>query len=213
MSVSEQEYHAAGGKQTAVTMSGVFIENMKAIRHYVSSFFTSEQDVEDVIQDLYLRLVEREYGAENIRHPRAFVYKVARNLSLNQRAYAHQRQGESLTLAQEENLMQSASLDDVIEQQQRYEHFCQAVNALPAQCRRVFIMKKIEGRSNSDIAAALKISLSTVDTHLARGLIACSKHLRKQGHGEMHRVSRNAPSNTSRAANHPDTCYESDSTL
>ena len=47
------------------------------------------------------------------------------------------------------------------------------VAEFPAQCRRVFILRKVLGYSHKEISAAMGISVSTVEKHLARAMMRC----------------------------------------
>ena len=42
-----------------------------------------------------------------------------------------------------------------------------ALNALPERCRQIFILSKIEGRKQYDIARMLHISVNTVESQMA----------------------------------------------
>ena len=46
----------------------------------------------------------------------------------------------------------------------------QAIHALPARCREVMILRKIEGLSQKEIAVRLGIAEGTVQVHIGRGL-------------------------------------------
>ena len=46
------------------------------------------------------------------------------------------------------------------------ERIRQAVDALPEQCRRVFIMHKLEGLRNRDVARELGITVNTVEAQM-----------------------------------------------
>lgn len=159
----------------------IFQHNIKALKGYLKRFFSNSQDLDDLLQDVYLRVAEAEQKAE-ITAPKAFIYKVAKNLALNEKSRARHK----LTAAMDDEvlaqLLDSLSMEDSFEQQQRFEHFCRAINKLPPQCKKVFILKKIQGLSNTAIAEQLNITLSTVDKHLAKGLIDCRNELQKMGH-------------------------------
>ena len=54
------------------------------------------------------------------------------------------------------------------------------IDDLPQQCGRVVRLRKIDGRSPSEIAVLLGISVSTVEKHLAKGLELIVTGLREQ---------------------------------
>ncbi len=159
----------------------VFQKNMTPLKHYVSRFFSSSHDVEDVLQDVFIRVVEAEQK-NYIDMPKAFIYKVAKNLALNEKSKASQQLQSFIEPDELEKITAGIALEDLIEQEQRFEHFCSSVNKLPPQCKKVFIMKKVHGLANSEIAQQLNISVGTVDKHLAKGLITCRNDLQRLGH-------------------------------
>jgi len=72
-------------------------------------------------------------------------------------------------------------VESEVDSQERFLHFCRAVRALPLQCRRAFILKKVYGLSQREIAAYLEISESTVEKHVARGTLDCWSYLDARG--------------------------------
>ena len=65
-------------------------------------------------------------------------------------------------LAPDEYAAGEPSLGRAMDERQRLQLFTEAVATLPPQCQRVFVMKRVYGYSQRDIAARLKISESTV---------------------------------------------------
>ena len=158
------------------------MKNLSGLRCYLHRFFHSEHDIEDVLHDAYIRAVEAE-KVTCIKTPRAFLYKVCKNLALNHQTSAAQRLTDHIADFEELNVLQdSVLLEEQVEQETRFVQFCNSVKRLPPQCRRVFVLKKVYGLSNKEIALRLDIAVSTVDKHLARGLVACRNYLEQKGY-------------------------------
>ena len=147
-------------------------------------------DVEDVLQETYLRLFQAA-KRQPIRSPRAFMLKTVRNLALNKLRWADAlnhvvevekpADGES---KQEFSLEEGA--DDLtpeiaLESQQEFSVFCQAIRALPRQCRRVMLLRRVYGLSQREVAVRLGISERTVENHIAKAAVACSDFMEAHG--------------------------------
>jgi RNA polymerase sigma factor (sigma-70 family) len=138
-------------------------------------------EIEDIVQETYVRVCQFEQVG-NIRHPRSFLYRTARNLALD-----HIKRSESRTTVglpgddedRGEGDVSQAGLDvyDQLAAKQEFEIFCEAVQQLPLQCRRVFVMRKVYGYSQKEIARALDIGESTVEKHIAYGIKRCSSFI------------------------------------
>jgi RNA polymerase sigma-70 factor (ECF subfamily) len=62
---------------------------------------------------------------------------------------------------------------------EEFSQFCEAVRFLPLQCRRVFVLRKVYGFSQREVAKQLEIAESTVEKHVALGLRRCSERMTK----------------------------------
>ena len=61
-----------------------------------------------------------------------------------------------------------------VEASERFELFCRAVARLPDVCRRAFVLRRVYGFSQREIAEHLGISIKTVEAHLAKGIVRCT---------------------------------------
>lgn len=149
--------------------------HLPLLRRFVSRFFANHQDVEDIAQEAYLRAFQS--GRDNPpRSPRAFLLRVARNLALNELSRKSRWMTENIEAAGLEQ-RSGNTLEDDLQSQQRLSLFCEAASNLPMQCRKVFLMRKVYGYTQREIARELGISEKTVEKHVATGLLRCSRYL------------------------------------
>jgi RNA polymerase sigma-70 factor (ECF subfamily) len=136
-----------------------------------------------VAQESYLRAFDAQQSGEELRSPKAFLFRIAKNIALNELG----RKSRQLTdyiedSAQPDVLGADSSAEERVIAQERLTLYCQAVATLPPQCRRAFLLRKVYGLSHKDIGEQLGISVSTVEKHIASGLLRCSLYLKERGH-------------------------------
>jgi RNA polymerase sigma-70 factor (ECF subfamily) len=71
-------------------------------------------------------------------------------------------------------------VEQEVDGRRRLALFANAVAALPSQCRKVLVLKKIEGLSQREIAIRLGIAESTVEKHLAKALLLTRDYMARR---------------------------------
>lgn len=146
-------------------------------------------DTDDLIQEAYARLWTADMHA--VRQPRAYFYATVRNLLAERARRARivpmERMGEVEALR---ILSEEPGPERRASARQELERLLQAVDGLPAQCRRAFELRKFQGLSQRQIAAAMGIAEKTVEKHLAKALVRIGRAMRDAGEdgGEAERV-------------------------
>lgn len=129
------------------------------------------------MQEAYVRVCQVE-KLEDIKYPRAFLLRTAKNLALDYVKSAGVRLTEGMD---EEELGLAAQGADTtyaqVAAREEFAMFCEAVRYLPEQCRRAFVLKKVYGYSQREIARFMEISESTVEKHIASGMKHCNSYL------------------------------------
>lgn len=169
----------------AVAISTAFVENESAIKRFLRRFFSGSHDIEEVSQETFLKAFQAAKSRE-IEQPKAFLFGVARNVALKRLSKNSRAIIEFIEDSHPSgDIADEVGLEDALESRQRMLIFAEAVSTLPAQCQRVFIMKKVYGLSHKEISARLKISVSTVEKHVANGLFRCGEYMKKKERGEQ----------------------------
>lgn len=122
---------------------------------------------DDIVQEALARLWEQDFAA--IRNGRSYLYATVRHLlseyARRSRIVPIELLGEidSLNLISEE-----PGPDRQVGARQELAELRGIVAELPAQCRRVFELRKFEGLSQKDVALKMGLSEKTVENHLTR---------------------------------------------
>lgn len=121
------------------------------------SYLHNLDDAEEVLQDTLIQYWNKGPAFENKAHEKAWLLRVAANLSKNRIAYNKVRSTDELkeTLA--------------AEQREDLSFVWEAVKELPVKYREVIHLFYYEGLSTAQIAAVLQQKESTVRSHLMRG--------------------------------------------
>lgn len=132
-------------------------------------------EAEDIASFAFIKIWKRHNQFDNAKNIRSYLYQIVRNdclkyLQQNDRRNRTQREIEYLNIADS-----SADCEADIIPAELYSDLYKSLNNLPAECRKVFKMLYIEGKSVKEIAGELKISASTVKTQKARGLAMLRK--------------------------------------
>ena len=138
----------------------------KLVRQY------GAQDAEDLLQETWLRVAPYE-GVREIRHPRAFLMRIASNLAADRGARRSRRalHADEVSRSHGWGFESPAQADELLMKQ--------LVLGLPEPLRDVFVLSRFGGLSNSQIGEQLGISPKTVEWRMTKALAHCAAQLRR----------------------------------
>jgi len=127
-------------------------------------------DVEDIVQESYCRIACLT-DVSHIRSGRAYLFTTARMLVLER---IRRSRVVSIDTAMEidkiDLVYDAPSPEQIVTGRHEFQRVKRLIDALPERCRKVFRMRKIDGLSQRQVAAALGISEHTVENDVAKGL-------------------------------------------
>jgi RNA polymerase sigma factor (sigma-70 family) len=139
------------------------------LRRYFAKRVPAGQ-IDDLVQEVFLRLQAHDAKAP-ITHLDRYLFTVAASVLTDQsrrRAVRHDAAHESFE--ERHHPVEERSPERVLLDREDLDVVMQAIAALPARTRDVFVLHRFEEMSGSRIAAALGLSVSAVEKHIMRAL-------------------------------------------
>ena len=140
-----------------------------ALRRWLTRSPVPGVDPDDVIQEAYTVLAELP-SIEGILHPRAYLFQVARSLVVR-----HIRRARIVSITAIDNLESLDRADDGATPEQQaidrdeLRRLAVAIAAMPGKTQEAFILRRVRGLSQRQIASEMQISENTVEKHISRG--------------------------------------------
>jgi RNA polymerase sigma-70 factor (ECF subfamily) len=135
------------------------------------------EDVEDIVQECYCRLSQLS-DLSQIAEPRAYLFAMARNLAHRQRQRARVVRIEPIAEAEGSELASDLPLPDRIAVgRQELDRVRAALATLSDRARRIFLLRRVDGLSQKEIAARLGVTEMVVENDASRSLRAILRML------------------------------------
>lgn len=137
----------------------------------------SENKAEDLVQDVFMKIWQTRDTLSTIDNLNAYIFKIAQNAAVDQlRKMAKDILLITETLTDNETT-DSESPSELLLNKELRELIDDAIKQLPAQQKRIFIMRWMEGLSHEEIAQKMNISISTAQNHMRQALINLRSYL------------------------------------
>ena len=140
------------------------------LHRYAYTLLQDSEEANDIVQSAFTRLWEKRESVTFDADIQGYLYTSVHNLSLN-----HIRKGRSKTRYLQYKGSQPAyfpgsGADDKALATELAFRIMQATEALPEQCRIIFLKSREEGKKYAEIAAELGIAVKTVEAQMSKAL-------------------------------------------
>ena len=159
----------------------------KPLKTYAFRFVNDKDIAEDVVQDVFFELwSRREYiRFENQPEVKSYLFKSVYNRSLNI-INAGLLEKKTLDDTAEELLLKNYHFSHIQNQEHSLllkeleDEIALFIETLPPQCKKVFVLSRIQELKNKEIAEQLGISIKAVEKHITKALALLKEHLMKK---------------------------------
>ena len=155
--------------------ASLFRKYYEPLYHFAGRFVKDAQAAENIVQDVFIKLWDKRAEWHVQSSVKSYLYTAVKNHSLN-----YLKREKSMIPIDEvaANLRHCipSPEEDLIENEMA-EAVREAIERLPQQCRRIYLMKRYDDLTYSEIAEVLNVSINTVKTQMKRAIKSLHKNL------------------------------------
>jgi len=158
------------------TFQYLFSTYYKLLSLFALRYVTDLDIAKEIVQDLFVHLYEIRGELIISTSLKAYLYQSVRYRCLNhlKKAQSHAKHLENLAAPADTG----TELEDRIMETELEEAVFLQIDQLPEQCKRIFLMSRVEGKKNKEIANILSISIRTVETQISKALKTLRENLK-----------------------------------
>jgi RNA polymerase sigma factor (sigma-70 family) len=184
--ISQRHFIGANGlpqtrKEIVAWVGSHVLPHEGDVRRWLGRFVTDAADADDVIQEAYCRIAALESVA-HIDSARAYLFQTARHIALE-----HIRRSRIVRIDSVTDIELLRIVDDgpsperILAGSRQLEQVRALIEGLPSKCREIFVLRRVHGVSQKEIARELGVSENTVEMHAKRGLKMILRALEREG--------------------------------
>lgn len=166
---SDKELALALTKDNEVAFKEFYIRYKDRLWHYAFSFLKSEEESDDIVQEVFIRFWEMRAFIDPELSISSFLHTMTKNRILN-----YFRDMDVEMQLKKAFALKLPVETDTVESELIFTEYkkilTDAIENLPPQRQRIFNMSRMEHKSHKEIASQLGISVSTVQEHISESL-------------------------------------------
>ncbi len=146
--------------------------------NHAARYVWSKDVSKDIVSDVFFSLWKnQDYLSINSSY-RAYLFQAVRNGCHN---YLTRELSRKASLDEVENYdSQSLRPDQIVHFDELQHKIESVISNLPPQCKRVFLLNRLEGKKYAEIATELGISIKTVEMHISKAITILKTALRSE---------------------------------
>jgi len=162
--------HFANANRNSKSVLRMVEEYEPGLRQYLSRWLHSPDDVEDVLQDVFVRVLCYS-DLNSVESAKAFVFVIAGNLlkDRNRRQYT-QASKRTVTIESVELPSEVSDPARIFEARDELRKVDRVLARLRPKTKKAFLLHRLDGFSHKEIAQHMGVTTSMVEKHIMEGL-------------------------------------------
>lgn len=151
-------------------LKALYLAHREEIQDYLDRRLRCKETAADLTQDTFIRLSEQ-MGRTRIENFRAYLYSAARNLFIDHTRRQEHRKSEPLESQEADAVSHDTpTLEQAAIANQQLAKLNEVIQNMPAPCREVFLLVRVEGLTYAEIGERLGLSPKTAYSRMVKAL-------------------------------------------
>jgi RNA polymerase sigma-70 factor (ECF subfamily) len=132
------------------------------------SLVGEKETAEDIVQEQFIYIWENRKRLGNIKSLKSYLFKAAKNKSINhlEKQFSRVTKYDTENIAENDLTGKLPDPEEMLKNKELGHMLDKAIGQLPEKCRIIFTMKKVGELTNKEIANKLDISVKTVENQM-----------------------------------------------
>lgn len=150
----------------------------KELVYFVQKMVGDREQAIEIIQETYVKTIEKSKEI-TIENERAFLYKVARNIVIDQSR--KDKNKEFIEYEEEEYFCsKDEEPDEIVLENVKEELLLEALETLPKHLKQVFVLHVFEGFTKKQIATMMNLNLNSVQKYVITATTKLTEYIEKK---------------------------------
>ncbi len=151
----------------SAAFEAMFYAHYAGLRAFIVGYVKDPDVADDVVQDLFLRVWRQRVTFALHGTAKTYLYATARNCALGHLARRRVERAWAVELAYRDP-PSAEPADAVARERETAVAIAHAIDALPSQCKMVFLLRRSHGLTTAEIAQVLNLAPKSVEQYLWR---------------------------------------------
>jgi RNA polymerase sigma-70 factor (ECF subfamily) len=176
----------------AVWLARYVLPHEPALRAWLRRKAVAGLEIDDIVQETYARFSTME-SVDNVRNPKTYLFQTAHSIIVS---FVRRSRIVPILAVGHLEAFEMASEEPDLETQtndlQELQRLAEAIATLPDKVRDVFVLRRVHGLSQREVAERLGLAESTVEKHMSKGFALIAERFSRGGN-EAPRASNKMP--------------------
>ena len=167
---SKEKYIIEGlrsGRESAYRQ--LFDQYYQRLVVFANKYLGDLESARDIVQEFYLHLFDSRHSISIQTSLKSYLYSGVRNRCLNHVKHEQVKE-KHRNMSRSEAGVYDPDLEEIMDALELEARVYEIVSTLPEKCRQIYIMSRVDGKRNREIATELNLSIRTVETQISKAL-------------------------------------------